>query len=72
MANSFPAGNCELYFGGGYTIPGESSGFESDIDIMCQTGKAGAGGARQGVTNFFVNTLVTALQASEWCLLLKR
>ncbi|KAL5526463.1 EST2 [Sanghuangporus sanghuang] len=48
-----------------------TTGYRS-AELLAGTSKGGAGGARQGVTNFFVNTLVTALQAPEWCLLLKR
>ncbi|KAL5504247.1 EST2 [Sanghuangporus vaninii] len=48
-----------------------TTGYRS-AELLAETSKGGAGGARQGVTNFFVNTLVTALQAPEWGLLLKR
>ncbi|KAI0319223.1 hypothetical protein OF83DRAFT_1055383 [Amylostereum chailletii] len=32
----------------------------------------GKGGIRQGISNYFVNTIVTALQGSDWERLLKR
>lgn len=36
-----------------------------------ETGKL-EGGARHGITNYFVNTMITALQTPEWDTLLKR